>query len=102
MVSKEVVGWNILLYSRIKIPTIGYGRVNYGHDVHNFINSLNNDFTALNSAIEIGCRLFDTALACGDGASIGVLNFDIEQLNPLIAITGISPMVNQIRCNPTI
>lgn len=184
-----------LLYNGIKIPAIGCGTVNYGHDGHNFTNPLNNDFTALDSAIEIGYRLFDTALAYGNEAgigahlqksgvprdefficskvpnyapynvsrqsvrnsvaeimhrlrtdyldmllihhavppkneaqglsmnlkctaemwltfnelmkegelrSIGVSNFDIEQLNQLIAITGIKPMVNQIRCNPAI
>lgn len=59
------------LYNGVKMPAIGCGTVNYGREGRKLENPLNNDFTALDSAIELGYRLFDTALAYGNEEGIG-------------------------------
>ncbi len=59
------------LYSGNRIPAIGCGTVVFGREDRKLENPLNNDFTALDSALENGYRFFDTALAYGNEAGIG-------------------------------
>lgn len=54
-----------------KIPAIGCGTVTFGREGAKLENPINGDFSAIDSALEVGYRLFDTALAYGNEEGIG-------------------------------
>lgn len=60
-----------LLGSGASIPAIGCGTVNYGREGHRFPNRLNGDYSALDSALRLGYRLFDTAVLYGNEDGVG-------------------------------
>ena len=54
------------------MPAVGYGTVNVGRLDGKYENPLTDDFSAIDSALQAGYRLFDTALAYGNEEGIGV------------------------------
>jgi len=60
------------LYNGIEMPAIGSGTNNFGRaDSNEFTSPLIGDYSALESALEVGYRLFDTALSYGNEEGIG-------------------------------
>lgn len=53
------------------MPAVGCGTVNFGREGGKYENPLTDDFSAVTTALEAGCRLFDTALAYGNEEGIG-------------------------------
>lgn len=54
-----------------KIPAVGCGTVTFGREGAKLENPINGDFSAIDTALEVGYRLFDTALAYGNEEGIG-------------------------------
>jgi len=59
------------LRNGIKMPAVGCGTVTFGREGAKLENPINGDFSAIGSALEVGYRLFDTALAYGNEEGIG-------------------------------
>lgn len=60
------------LYNGVRIPAIGSGTNNFGRaDSNDFTSPLNGDYSAMDSALKVGYRLFDTAISYGNEAGIG-------------------------------
>lgn len=60
------------LYNGVIIPAIGSGTNNFGRsDSNDFTSALNGDFSAMDSAIRVGYRMFDTAMSYGNEEGIG-------------------------------
>lgn len=55
-----------------KMPAIGSGTNNFGRsDSNSYDSELNGDFSAMDTALEVGYRMFDTALIYGNEDGIG-------------------------------
>ncbi len=54
-----------------QMPLLGTGTNTYGKVDNNYQGELNNDFSALESAIEVGYRLIDTAISYRNEAGVG-------------------------------
>lgn len=55
-----------------RIPAVGSGTLTFGRaNSEDFKSELNGDFSAMDSAIKVGYRFFDTAMAYGNEAGIG-------------------------------
>ncbi len=59
------------LRNGIEIPAVGSGTNTFGRADDRYESPLNGDFTAMRSAIEVGYRMFDTAMAYGNEDGIG-------------------------------
>ena len=59
------------LHNGTKMPAIGCGTVTFGREGGKLENPINGDFSAVDSALEVGYRLFDTALAYGNEEGVG-------------------------------
>lgn len=60
------------LRNGLKMPVIGSGTNNFGRaDSNEFTSPLIGDYSAMESALEVGYRMFDTALAYGNEDGIG-------------------------------
>lgn len=59
------------LNNGLKIPAVGSGTNTYGKEDKNYMGAINMDTTELKSAIELGYRHFDTAIAYRNEAVIG-------------------------------
>ena len=59
------------LRNGMKMPAIGCGTVTFGREGAKLENPINGDFSAIDTALEVGYRLFDTALAYGNEEGIG-------------------------------
>lgn len=63
---------SFVLYNGIEIPAVGSGTNNFGRtDSNDFTSALNGDFSAMDSALRVGYRLFDTAMSYGNEKGIG-------------------------------
>ncbi|MER2064292.1 MAG: aldo/keto reductase [Alkalibacterium sp.] len=59
------------LNNRTTIPYLGTGTNTYGKENNDYNGDLNDDFSALESAIEMGYRLIDTAISYRNEAGVG-------------------------------
>lgn len=60
------------LHNGVMMPAIGSGTNNFGRsDSNNYDSELNGDFSAMDSALEVGYRMFDTAMIYGNEDGIG-------------------------------
>ena len=59
------------LRNGMKMPAVGCGTVTFGREGAKLENPINGDFSAIHTALEVGYRLFDTALAYGNEEGIG-------------------------------
>ena len=60
------------LYNGILMPAIGSGTNNFGRaDSDKYESELNGDFSAMDTALEVGYRMFDTAMIYGNEDGIG-------------------------------
>jgi len=59
------------LYNGVDMPAVGSGTNTFGRENDNYESALNGDFTPMQSAIEVGYRMFDTAMAYGNEDGIG-------------------------------
>ncbi|GEK92117.1 aldo/keto reductase family protein [Alkalibacterium kapii] len=61
----------VSLNNGIKIPCLGTGTNTYGKENNDYNGKLNGDYSALESAIEMGYRLIDTAISYRNEAGVG-------------------------------
>lgn len=61
----------ITLVNGLQMPIIGTGTNTYGKENNEYSGELNGDFSALESAIEVGYRLIDTAISYRNEAGVG-------------------------------
>lgn len=59
------------LANGVKIPAVGSGTNTFGREDDRYESALNGDFTPMVSAINVGYRLFDTALVYGNEDGLG-------------------------------
>lgn len=60
------------LYNGMDMPAIGSGTNNFGRaDSDRYESELNGDFSAMDTALEVGYRMFDTAMIYGNEDGIG-------------------------------
>lgn len=60
------------LYNGVMMPAIGSGTNNFGRaDSNEYTSALIGDYSAMESALEVGYRMFDTAMAYGNEDGIG-------------------------------
>lgn len=63
---------SFVLHNGVKIPAVGSGTNNFGRcDSDDFTSALNGDFSAMDSALRVGYRMFDTAISYGNERGIG-------------------------------
>ena len=63
---------SFVLYNGVDIPAVGSGTNNFGRiDSNDFTSALNGDFSAMDSALRVGYRLFDTAMSYDNEEGIG-------------------------------
>lgn len=61
----------VTLANGLKMPIVGTGTNTYGKENNDYMGVLNGDFSALESAIEVGYRLIDTAISYRNEAGVG-------------------------------
>lgn len=62
---------NVRLNNGTSIPYLGTGTNTYGKEKNDYNGALNGDFSALESAIQMGYRLIDTAISYRNEAGVG-------------------------------
>lgn len=63
---------SFIMYNGVRIPAVGSGTNNFGRaDSNDFTSALNGNFAAMDSALRVGYRLFDTAISYGNEKGIG-------------------------------